>query len=110
MFNHYNAGDTNVKINACSGGIYRTYKESWFVYFKLDGPLANKILKKDGCYYRAYKGYSCNKYDLVDTYNEGIDEIKEIIVLQMILSGDNSVIAELICKDDFNRYFDTPNY
>ena len=26
MFNTYNAGDTNLKINACSGGIYKTYK------------------------------------------------------------------------------------
>lgn len=35
MFNTYNAGDTNLKINACSGGIYKTYKESWFSYLRL---------------------------------------------------------------------------
>lgn len=52
MFNTYNAGDTNLKINACSGGIYKTYKESWFINFHLDSTLSNKILRKEGCYYR----------------------------------------------------------
>ena len=47
MFNTYNAGDTNLKINACSGGIYKTYKESWFINFHLDDTLANKILRKE---------------------------------------------------------------
>ena len=35
MFNTYNAGDTNLKINACSGGIYKTYKE-YVAIFKLN--------------------------------------------------------------------------
>ena len=47
MFNTYNAGDTNLKINACSGGIYKTYKESWFINFSLNSTLANKILRKE---------------------------------------------------------------
>lgn len=46
MFNTYNEGDTNLKINACSGGIYKTYKESWFEYLRLNSSRA-EILFKD---------------------------------------------------------------
>lgn len=76
MFNTYNAGDTNLKINACSGGIYKTYKESWFVNFHLNSTLANTILRK------------------------------EVEILQMIICGDKEVIAEVILKEDFEKYFE----
>lgn len=106
MFNTYNAGDTNLKINACSGGIYKTYKESWFINFHLDSILSNKILRKEGCYYRPGHGYSTNKYDLVDRDNRGLEEVKEVEILQMIICGDKEVIAEVILKEDFEKYFE----
>lgn len=82
MFNTYNAGDTNLKINACSGGIYKTYKESWFINFNLDSNLSNKILRKEGCYYRPGYGYSTNKYDLVDRGNRWLEKVKGVEILQ----------------------------
>ena len=88
MFNTYNAGDTNLKINACSGGIYKTYKESWFINFHLNSTLSNKILRKEGCYYRPGYGYSTNEYDLVDIGNKGLEKVKEVEILQMIICGD----------------------
>ena len=81
MFNTYNAGDTNLKINACSGGIYKTYKESWFCYLNLSGS-AMKTMSK--------------------MYISELDENKyyqDVIILQMILtSNEDYVIAELIKK------------
>lgn len=109
MFNTYNAGDTNLKINACSGGIYKTYKESWFINFNLDSNLSNKILRKEGCYYRPGYGYSTNKYDLVDRGNRGLEKVKEVEILQMIICGDKEVIAEVILKEDFEKYFERSN-
>jgi hypothetical protein len=106
MFNTYNAGDTNLKINACSGGIYKTYKESWFINFHLDSILSNKILRKEGCYYRPGHGYSTDKYDLVNRDNRGLEEVKEVEILQMIICGDKEVIAEVILKEDFEKYFE----
>lgn len=106
MFNSYYAGNTNLKINACSGGIYKTYKESWFKKFKLDGYISETLFREKGCYYRAGKGYSTNKWDLVDTYNEGLDEVKEVTVIQMIICGDKEVIAEIMYKDDLDKYFE----
>lgn len=88
MFNTYNAGDTNLKINACSGGIYKTYKESWFSYLRLDGEAMRTMTKK-------YKYKSDENVYYQDT-----------IILQMILtSNENYVIAELIKEKDFEKYF-----
>ena len=109
MFNTYNAGDTNtnLKINACSGGIYKTYKESWFINFHLDSTLATRILRKEGCYYRPGYGYSTDKYSLVNSGdNRGLENVKEVEVLQMIICGDKEVIAEVILKEDFEKYFE----
>lgn len=109
MFNTYNAGNTNLKINACSGGIYKTYKESWFVNFSLNSCMSDKILRKEGCYYRPGYGYSTSKYKLVGTGNEGLEKVKEIELLQMIICGEKEVIAEVICKEDFEKYFERSN-
>lgn len=109
MFNTYNAGDTNLKINACSGGIYKTYKESWFINFHLESPLANRILRKEGCYYRPGYGYSTDKYDLVDRGNKSLEKIKEVEILQMVICGDKEVIAEVIFKEDLEKNFKRSN-
>ena len=105
MFNTYNEGDTNLKINDCSGGIYKAHKESWFINFHLNSTLANTILRKEGCYYRPGYGYSTNKYDLVDRGNKGLEKVKEVEILQMIICGDKEVIAEVILKEGLEKYF-----
>lgn len=88
MFNTYNAGDTNLKINACSGGIYKTYKESWFDYLYLEGSAIKTM-------FHNYK----YKEDEVPFY-------QDVIILQMILtSKEGYIIAELIRKNDFEKYF-----
>ena len=87
MFNTNNFSN-NLKINACSGGTYKTYKESWFAYLSLDGS-AMKTMSK--------------------TYIRRSDEneyYQNTIILQMILtSKENYVIAELMKKEDFEKYF-----
>lgn len=89
MFNTYNAGDTNLKINACSGGIYKTYKESWFVHLRLDSSAMKTM-------FRNYKYES----------DENVC-YQNVIILQMILtSNEDYVIAELIKKEDFEKYFE----
>lgn len=89
MFNTYNAGDTNLKINACSGGIYKTYKESWFSYLRLESNAMKTMT-------RMYKYES----------DENV-YYKDVIILQMILTNnEDHVIAELIKKEDFEKYFE----
>ena len=108
MFNNYNAGDTNIKLTACSGGIYKTYKESWFKRFNLNSVLADKLFRKENCFYnkRTNKfGTAICYVNESSIYTNDKDDIDEIIVLQMILCGDMEVIAELINKKDFEKYF-----
>jgi hypothetical protein len=92
MFNTYNAGNTNLKINACSGGIYKTYKESWFSYLRLDSSAMRTM----------FRGYIYESDENVYYQN--------VIILQMILtSKEDYVIAELINKEDFEKYFEGVN-
>ena len=87
MFNSYNI-ENSLKINACSGGIYKTCKESWFVRFNLKSTFAYNLFKE--------KGY---------IYNDRSDTNKSVVALQMVICGDMEVIAEIISKEDFDKYF-----
>ena len=68
--------------------------------------MADKILRKEGCYYRPGYGYSTNKYNLVDSGNNGLEKVKEVEILQMIICGEKDVLAEVIYKEDFKKYFE----
>lgn len=94
MFNSYEHHNHNeIKINSCSGGIYKTYKESWFEYVNLAGNISNILFKRTKSDdYRNNRLYQ--KYD-------------ETVVLQMILTSEPEfVIAELIKEEDFKKYFE----
>lgn len=75
MLNTYTKINNNLKINACSGGIYKTYKESWFKRFHLKSKYADELFNKHS----------------------------SIIVLQMVICGEMEVMAELIEQKDFNK-------
>lgn len=80
LYSNYKTNNT-LKINTCSGGIYKTYKESWFKRFHLESPLAKALFQPD----------------------------ESTIILQMVICGENEVIAELIRKEDFDKYFEEEN-
>lgn len=107
MFNSYSTGDvTNtLKINACSGGIYKTYRESWFLRFNLKSTLADTLFRKEKCFYnKRTDRYNTSKWDLeINGYNDE-ENIQEVVILQMIICGDMEVIAEIILKKDFDKY------
>ena len=83
MFNTYatTKTTTNLKVNACSGGIYKTYLESWFERFHLKSTRAEELLNQNSY------GNNRNK-----------------VVLQMVICGDMEVIAEIIEKEDLKKY------
>ena len=37
---------------------------------------------------------------------ENKEKVKEVEILQMIICGDKEVIAEVILKEDFEKYFE----
>ena len=83
MFNTKNYTTTNLNVNACSGGIYKTYLESWFERFNLKSQRAKELLEQEQ--YR---------------YGTHINEV----VLQMVICGDMEVMAEIIHKEDLEKY------
>lgn len=107
MFNTYQGGDvTNtLKINACSGGIYKTYKESWFQVFHLRSNFANELFNNSS-YTEIRTGEFYTNYYGDIKYDEPKKDTAQVIILQMIICGDMEVIAELIKKDDFDKYFE----
>lgn len=97
MFNNYDVTNT-LKINACSGGIYKTYRESWFERVNLNSISADKLFRKEKNFYSASKNNYYESKDYCDC--------KEVVVLQMIICGDMEVIAEIITREDFDKYFE----
>ena len=89
MLNNYNTTNS-LKINACSGGIYKTCKESWFVRFNLKSSYSDKILRLN---------------PTLNLSGNRCDETR-IIILQMVICGEMEVIAELIKNEDYNKYFE----
>ena len=102
MFDNYNNSKTinNLKIQACSGGIYKSFRESWFVRFHLNSVLMEKLsdfskVKYSKCnnkYYNHWRDYS--------------EDAKSVVVLQMVICGEMEVIAEIIYEEDLDKYFD----
>lgn len=74
-------------INAVTGNICKTYRESFFVRFHLKSNFAEKILDYNS---RCKIGYR--------------DE--DVVVIQMVVCGDMEVLCELIKKEDYDRYFE----
>lgn len=84
---------TEIRINACSGGIYKTYKESFMRRFHLKSELSNEVLSNNPTMLLK-TGKSCSDKERVD-----------IVIVQMVICGDMEVIAEIIKKEDFDKYF-----
>lgn len=77
LYSNYDVNNS-VKINACSGGIYKTYKESWLAKFNLNSWIAESLFKPN----------------------------TSTVILQMVLCEKDEVMAELIKKEDFDKYFE----
>lgn len=93
--------NNELNINACSGGIYKTYKESWVTRFNLKSSLAETL----------FKPYDNKMKVEADTSKSGycgyytVEHKEPVIIIQMIICGDMEVIAEVIKEKDFIKYF-----
>ena len=107
-FNHNHTHNHNISINSCSGGIYKTYKESWFKRFNLKSELMDILSNHEKCRYNPnLNKYGCNSGEISGyTYSDYYNEAKPIVVLQMVICGEMEVIAEIMYKEDFDKYFD----
>ena len=86
-----------LNINAVSGTIIKTYRQSFIMDFEMNSRLANMLLDK--------KPYL---YDGIDKY--GRDKERDVVVLQVMLCGNDRCVAEIMWKDEFDDLFKIENH
>lgn len=79
---------STVEVNACNGGIYKTYKESILRKFHVNSNLADKLFD--------------SQPQMKDPKN-GIN--KDIVVIQAVAICKEWLMAEIMWKEDFDKYF-----
>ena len=91
LYSHYEANPTtNVKVNAVSGTLIKTFRKSFFKRFHMKSKMADYVFDED----------KPSLHNIETFYNA-----KEIVVLQIMLCGDNELLAEMIYKDDYDEMF-----
>lgn len=90
MFNRYIVDNSqSIKINAISGTIIKNYKESFILRFHMKSPLADKLLDVSP----ELKVPNTNTH-------------KPVVVLQVMLCGEQELLAEVMWKSDFDELFE----
>ena len=108
MFNSYrvtpkvDARSTNnysFDFNAVSGTLCRSHPKSMFIWFQQGSKYDEMVMGANPCFTFSHKKESWHDED----GNWHYEEIKPdpIVVLQIMLTGDNRVIAEIVKEDDF---------
>lgn len=86
LYSHYEA---NQKINAVSGTLTKTFRDSYFVRFKKGSQMEREYLNDKRCYRR-------------DDYSTKTD----IVVLQVMLMSEENYIVEAIDKEKYEKMFE----
>lgn len=104
----FNTTDINVKannnqslnINAVSGTIVKSYVKSFIIRFNAKSEIAKDILDKNPKMVKYTERHE-SEYLSGRTYNEPV--YKPIVVLQIMLCGNDEFLAEIMWKDDFDK-------
>lgn len=112
--NYYNyesnpVTNNSLKINAVSGTLTKTYKDSYFVRFEKESPMEHfyfrenkpsKVIKRNNVWF--------GEHD--EKYNGNYYQLKEIVVLQIMLCADNNYLVEAIDKENYDKMFESMSY
>ena len=94
MFDGHNVSNLQtVNINAVSGTIVKNYKDSFILRFHMKSEMADLLLSKKP---------SLNMGPYRDS------EHKPVVVLQVMLCGEQQFLAEVMWKEDFDKMFELP--
>lgn len=97
--------NNKLNINAISGTLVKTYKDSFIVRFAKNSPMEHfylddiqprKIIEDDA---------SFSDYD--EKYKGVYYKLQDIVVLQVMLMSDDNYLVEAIDKDKFDAMFET---
>lgn len=99
--NNYNNPQT-VNINAVSGTIIKNYRDSFMVRFNMKSKMGEVLLCKDPIMTKRIE------HRIGNTYSSWEEEIKEpVVVLQVMLCGEQELLAEVMWKEDFDKMFES---
>lgn len=87
MFNQYDVNNS-IKINAISGTIVKNYAKSFILRFHMKSQIADNLFSKNP-YLKLY------------------GKEKSVVVLQVMLCGEQELLAEVMWKSDFDELFNT---
>lgn len=92
MFNSYNVSNPQtVDINAVSGTIVKNYKDSFILRFHAKSSMADMLL---------------DKKPRLQVGNYRDNEYKPAVVLQVMLCGEQELLAEVMWKEDFDKMYE----
>ena len=87
MFDTY-SNSQSIKINAVSGTIVKNYKKSFILRFNMKSLFANELLST-----------SPEIKNKAGVY-------KPVVILQVMLCGENELLAEVMWESDFNELYE----
>lgn len=94
MFDSYGSvlNSQTVNINAVSGTIVKNYKDSFILRFHMKSEMAGLVLDQEPRLKRKNE--------------RGYWEEEPVVVLQVMLCGDQEFLAEVMWKEDFDKMFE----
>lgn len=93
MFDSEHKIYNNLKVNSISGLIIKTNPKSFFKEFNITSEYAESLLNKEP-QIRDYR---------FDCYGRREYFYREVVVLQIMVCGENRVIAEIMLKEDYDE-------
>lgn len=92
MFNTYRGGDTNtnIKVNAVSGTMVKNFAKSFFLRFQIGSGMEDCLFSKEPKLQRG-----CVR-----------DNFVPVVVIQSMIIGDKTMLAEVMWKEDFDAMFE----
>ena len=101
MFNSYSVDNSqSIQINAVSGTIVKNYKDSFILRFHMKSPTAEALLDKEPKLVREIIKHGEYPRD----WEEKV--IEPVVVLQLMLCGEQELLAEVMWKEDFDKMFE----
>ena len=112
LYSHYEANpitNNNLKINAVSGTLCKTFRKSYFVRFQKGSPMEHFYFRDRkypckiiGC---QLSSPSYEEKSEWEQYKDTYYKLKEVIVLQIMLCAEDNYIIEAIDKEDYDEIF-----
>lgn len=106
IYSHYEANpitNNNLKINAVSGTLCKTFRKSYFVRFQKGSNMENLYFSDE--HPSKIIESSNNFISGATRYDGKYFKLKEIVVLQVMLCSDNNYLVEAIDKEDYDEIF-----